>query len=247
MSLPATTAHATGSTGGNIGRKWAVTEQERRRLLRVRALTWAGIVATAVLLFAAMWWFPGEDAGARRGYSFSGDFLSTMGKMRAGPWDNTVSCLIFNGTLLMGGPILAAFWKARASFLIQTGARRILQSCGLAMGMTIAGIGLTPCDFLPHVHNSMTYVAIALGVVCFSLCLAGSHREFESMSSKMGWLAILVVAGAAQAIFLMLTVHGTISSSPALPLMQKLFVLLLALWAGWQGFLFGRACRMGQA
>lgn len=220
-----------------------LTDQERRRVLRTRALTWAGIVATAVLLLAAMLWFPGEGREMRGGYSFGRHFLSTMGKTRAGSWDNTVSCLIFNGTLIMVGTILAVFWKARATFLSQPATSTALRGCGLAMGLTMAGIGLTPYDFFPRVHTLMTHAVIVFGVICFGLCLFGSHREFESVKSKLGWLAILVVAGAAQALFVLLVSKKMISSRPALPLMQKLFVLLLALWAGWQGFLFGRACQ----
>jgi len=170
-----------------------------------------------------------------------------MGKTRAGLSDNTVSCLIFNGTLIMVGTILVMFWKTRATFLTQPTARTTLRNCGLTMGLAMAGIGLTPYDIFPHIHNLMTYAVIIFGVICFCLCLFGSHQEFESVHSKVGWLAIVIVAGAAQGLFVVLVSKGMISSRPALPLMQKLFVLLLALWAGWQGFLFGRVCRMRPA
>ena len=220
-----------------------LTYQERRRVLRTRALTWAGIVATGVLFLAAMSWFPGEGNGMRGGYSFGWHFLSTMGKTRVGSSDNIVSCLIFNGTLIMVGIILVLFWKARAAFLTKPATGMALRGCGLIMGLAMSGIGLTPYDFVPHVHNLMTHTVIVCGVICFSLCLFGSHREFESMKSRVGWLVILAVAGAVQALFVLLISTGRMSSRPALPLMQKLFWLLLALWAGWQGFLFGRACR----
>jgi hypothetical protein len=143
----------------------------------------------------------------------------------------------------MGGPILAVFWKARATFLKQPAMGTMLQRCGLMMGLAMAGIGLAPCDLFPHVHDIITHAVIVLGAFCFGLCLIGSHREFESVQSKLVWLAILVVAGAAQALFLLLISQGIISSRPVLPLMQKLFVLVLALWAGWQSFLFGRIGR----
>jgi hypothetical membrane protein len=223
------------------------TERERRRVLHARAFTWSGIFAAGVLLLAAMWWFPGEAAGMRRGYSFGGDLLSSMGKTRAGSWDNTVSCLIFNGTLILGGAVMAMFWKARATFLTRPRTGTIMRGCGQTMGLAMAGIGLTPCDYFPHAHVLMTHSVIVFGVICFGLCLIGSHREFESVKSKLGWLLILVVAGAAHAVFLLLISQGKIPGSPALPLMQKLFVTLLALWAGWQGFLFGRACRVDRA
>ena len=108
----------------------------------------------------------------------------------------------------------------------------------------MAGVVLTPYDVFPHVHNLMTYAVILFGVVCFGLCLFGSWRAFESLPSKVTWLAILVVAGAAQMIFWHLASTGQIHSRPVLPLMQKLFVLLLVSWAGWQCVLFRRACRM---
>ena len=224
-----------------------LTEQDRRQVLRTRALTWAGIVVTAVLMLAAMFWFPGEGRGGPRGYSFGKHFLSAMGKTRTSVSDNTISCLIFNGTLIMVGTILVMFWKTRATFLTRPVAKKTVRNCGLTMGLAMAGIGLTPYDIFPHTHNLMTHSVILFGVICFGLCLWGSPQEFESVKSKLGWLTIVVVAGAAHGLFVVLASKGIISSRPALPLMQKLFVCLLALWAGWQSFLFGRVCRMKPA
>lgn len=224
-----------------------LTEQDRRQVLRTRALTWTGIVATAVLMLAAMFWFPGEGRGDPRGYSFGKHFLSAMGKTRTSVSDNTISCLIFNGTLIMVGSILVMFWKTRARFVTQSATRTTVRNCGLTMGLAMAGIGLTPYDIFPHTHNFMTYAVIVFGVICFCLCLWGSPQEFESVESKLGWLTIVLVAGVAQGLFVVLVSKGIISSRPALPLMQKLFVCLLALWAGWQSFLFGRVCRMKPA
>ncbi|MBI5685090.1 MAG: hypothetical protein HZC54_08405 [Verrucomicrobia bacterium] len=194
-------------------------------------------------MLAAMLWFPGEDRGIQRGYSFGKHFLSAMGKTRTSLSDNTVSCVIFNGTLIMAGTILVMFWKARATFLTRPMARTALRNCGLTMGLAMAGIGLTPYNIVPHLHNLMTYAVIAFGVACFGLCLFGSCQEFESTKSKAGWLTVVVAAGAAQGVFWALASKGIISSRPALPLMQKLFVLLLAAWAGWQSLLFGRMCQ----
>lgn len=219
------------------------TCRQHAHALRARTLIWAGIVAAGFLLLGAMWLYPGEAGGARRGYSFGENFLSMMGRTKAGAWDNTGSCLLFNGTLIMGGPILAMFWKARAWFLREPGTKALLRGCGLTMGLAMAGIGLSPCDLFPDVHDTMTYAVIVLGVICFGLCLAGSHRGFESAQSKRMWLVILALAGAAQGLFVLFVSMGTIPSRPALPLMQMLFVLMLALWAAWQGVLLGRACR----
>lgn len=220
-----------------------LTSRERRRILRARTVTWAGIVATCLLFFAAMSWYPGEGDGRGVGYSLGWHFLSVMGKTRAGSADNTVSCLIFNGTLLLIGAVMVAFWNTRAAFLTRPAAASALRGCGWMMGVTMAGIGLTPYDFFPHAHNLMTYGAAVFGVICFGLCLIGSHRRFESGTSRLGWLALLMAAAAAQATVALLVSLNRIPSLPALPLMQKVFVLLLALWAGWQAFLFDRACR----
>ncbi|MFA5192946.1 MAG: hypothetical protein WC740_19730 [Verrucomicrobiia bacterium] len=170
-----------------------LTEQDRRQVLRTRALTWAGIVVTAVLMLAAMFWFPGEGRGGPRGYSFGKHFLSAMGKTRTSVSDNTISCLIFNGTLIMVGTILVMFWKTRATFLTRPVAKKTVRNCGLTMGLAMAGIGLTPYDIFPHTHNLMTHSVILFGVICFGLCLWGSPQEFESVKSKLGWLTIVVV------------------------------------------------------
>lgn len=221
-----------------------LTSRDRRRVLRARTLTWGGIVAACVLFFAAMSWYPGDGDSRGVGYSLGWHFLSVMGKTRAGASDNTVSCLIFNGTLLLIGAVMVAFWKTRAAFLTRPAAASALRGCGSLMGLTLAGIGLTPYDFFPHAHNLMTYGAVVFGVICFGLCAIGSHRGFESGTSRLAWLALLMVAAAAQAVVALLVSLQRIPSLPALPLMQKVFVLLLALWAGWQAFLFDRACRM---
>lgn len=243
MNFYETQIHPRKPAGRSIGEQMIVTAEERRRVLRARAVTWVGILASGVLVLAAMWWYPGEAAGMGRGYSLSGDLLSAMGKTRAGSWDNTVSCLIFNTTLILGGVVMAMFWRVRATFLTRARTGTLMRGCGRTMGVAMAGIGMTPCDHFPQAHVLMTHSVILFGVICFGLCLIGSHREFESAKSKLGWLGILVAAGAAHAVFLLFISQGKIPSSPALPLMQKLFVILLALWTGWQSFLFGRACR----
>jgi len=210
-------------------------------------LAWTGIAATGVFFLAAMAWFPGGDEGARGGYSFGGHFLSAMGKTRAGSADNTISCLIFNGTLVMVGTILAMFWNTRAVFLTRPVQGMLLRGCGLAMGLAMAGIGLTPYDHFPHVHDRMTHLVIVFGAICFAFCLFKSHREFESWKSRLGWLVVFVAALAGWTAVTFLASRGEIPSRPGLPLMQKLFVLLLALWVGWQGFLFGWACQRVEA
>jgi hypothetical membrane protein len=224
-----------------------LTDQQRRGVLRARALAWAGIAATGVFFLAAMAWFPDGDEGARGGYSFGGHFLSAMGKTRAGSADNTISCLIFNGTLVMVGTILAVFWNTRAVFLTKPAQGMVLRGCGLAMGLAMAGIGLTPYDHFPHVHDRMTHLVMVFGIICFCYCLLRSHREFESWKSRLGWLAVFTTALVVWTVVKFLVSRGEIPSRPGLPLMQKLFVVLLALWVGWQGFLFGWACRREQA
>ena len=91
-----------------------MTSLERKRILRARALTFAGIGVTCLSFLAAMYCFPSGDESVRGGYSFGWHFLSAMGKTRGGTVDNTVSCVLFNGTLLLVGIILAVFWDARA-------------------------------------------------------------------------------------------------------------------------------------
>jgi H+/Cl- antiporter ClcA len=89
----------------------------------------------------------------------------------------------------------------------------------------------------------MTHVVMVFGGICFGYCVLRSHRDFESWNSRLGWLAVFVAALVAWTVINFLVSKGEIASRPSLPLMQKLFVFLLALWVGWQGFLFGWACR----
>jgi hypothetical protein len=223
-----------------------LTDQQIRTVLRARTLTWTGIAATFVLGALAMLAFPSGDEGVRGGYSFGHHFLSAMGKTRVnGSVSNTVSCLLFNGALVQVGIVLAVFWNARAVFLTRPAVRWAVRGCGLGMALAMAGIGCTPYDLLPRVHDPMTHTVVFFGVICFGLCLHWSPPGFESKKARIFWLGLLLAAGVAQGVFAALAARGAMPGRPALPLMQKLFVLLLAVWAGWQGVLFGRAARSG--
>jgi len=218
-----------------------MTPSERKRISRARALTFAGIGATCLLFLAAMYCFPSGDEGVKGGYSFGSHFLSAMGKTRAGSVDNTVSCLLFNGALVLVGTILAVFWDARALYLAKPTPAAALRLCGVAMALSLAGIGLTPYDYFPHAHDRLTHATVLFGVLSFGLCLVWTPRGFEGAGSKFSWLFFLVAAGAAQAVLVTLSSRGLLPSRPALPLMQKVFVLLLMSWAGWQAWLFDQS------
>jgi len=223
-----------------------MTSLERKRILRARGLTFAGIGLTCLSFLAAMYCFPSGDENVRGGYSFGRHFLSAMGKTRVGTVDNTVSCVLFNGTLVLVGIILAVFWDARALYLARAAQATALRACGVAMALSLAGIGLTPYDHFPHAHDRLTQATLLFGVLSFGLCLVWTRHGFESAGSKLGWLLFLMAAGAAQVVFVTLTSRGILPSRPALPLMQKLFVFMLMSWAGWQAWLFDRT-RLSQA
>ena len=211
--------------------------------MRARWMTWAGMIAVAVMLTVAMLAFPSPYVSARGAYSFGKHFLSAMGRTRVGSADNTISCLTFNSMLVMAAIILAIFWNARSFFIIRPSIQRMVRGCGVAMAVAVAGIGFTPFDLWPHVHDRMTHAVILFGVICFALCLRWSHPDFEDKRAKIAWVAVLVSAGVAHALFMALVLQGDMRSRPVYPIMQKLFVFLLVAWAGWQSWLFGAALR----
>ena len=152
-----------------------------------RAVFWLGV--PLVLAFVlAMLFYPGQVLGppAGRGYSFSMEFLSALGRARtpdgtANPW----ASMLFNGGLVGCGILYGMFfWPARATFVELSSWRMIVWFCGFLMSVGIAGIGLTPFDRYPRIHDSFCSMTCVSGCLAVGVSLAASGRRFESAVSR---------------------------------------------------------------
>lgn len=214
-----------------------------------RAVFWLGI--PLVLAFGLAWLvYPGQPLGppANRGYSISMEFLSALGRARtpdgtANPW----ASVLFNGALVGCGVLYGMFfWPARATFVESPFWRFSVWSCGWFMAAGIAGIGLTPFDRFPRIHDWFCSVTCASGCVAVAISLARSGGRLEPSVSRratLGLLALVVIA----AIMIRAGIDvGRIRSRPAMPLLQKAAVAMLIGWTFWQSWLMGRSAEPGE-
>ena len=97
----------------------------------------------------------------------------------------TVSGLLFNGTLIVGGVLVSTFGFHLAndiSLLVADGifsakTVRFVRTCFVIMGIMLAGVGLVPFDVNVAIHN-----ACAMGMlVVFLTLLIGGHRHLRDM------------------------------------------------------------------
>ena len=221
-----------------------LSETEHRQVARGLTVSLVGLAGTLLLFGAAMLAFPGGHERMADGYSFSRHFLSAMGVTRvSNGTPNLPSCLMFNAALVLVGATFVFFWRARVLLVRNPAARRTLRLCGILMALGLAGIGLTPYDHLPHVHDRMNGLVIVCGGLGFMLCLFFTERRFERWRSRLVWLTVVALAGSVDLAIRWMVHAGHLPERPALPIMQKVFVALLMAWVAWQCVLFRRTSR----
>lgn len=214
-----------------------------------RAVLWLGIPLVLVFLLA-MLSYPGQVLGppASRGYSFSMEFLSALGRVRtpdgtANPW----ASVLFNGALVGCGLLYGMFfWPARAIFVSRPQWRIVAWFCGCLMAVGIAGIGLTPFDRLPRIHDWFCSVTCVSGCLAVAVSLAFSGRRLEPATSRWVTLGLLALVAAVAFVIRIGIDGGRFSARPAMPLLQKTAVALLAVWTFWQSWLMGRCLDRGE-
>ncbi|HPA17865.1 MAG TPA: hypothetical protein PLU30_08955 [Verrucomicrobiae bacterium] len=198
----------------------------------------------AILVYPGEWWGPGPG----KGYSFSMEFLSALGRARtadgiSNPWASP----IFNGALVGCGMLYSLFfWPGRAAFVVRLPWRVLALACGWLMAGGLAGIGLTPYDRHPHIHDSFCSITCVSGFLAILIALMASGPRFEPPVSRWGTLGVLVLVLVVAGLVRIGIRGGHLSSRPAMPLLQKGAISLMVAWTYWQVWLMLR-CPEGVA
>lgn len=224
---------------------WSVTRVRAAH----RAMLWLGI--PLVLAFAlAMLVYPGQVFGppAGRGYSFSMEFLSALGRVRTPDGTaNPLASVLFNGGLVGCGILYGMFfWPARATFVDRPLWRKLVLLSGGAMAVGIAGIGLTPFDRFPRIHDGFCSVTSVSGCLAVGVSLALSGGRLEPIASRRATFGLLALVVAAAIAIRVGIDGGGLPTRPAMPLLQKAAVALLIGWTFWQSWLMGRCIDRGE-
>lgn len=224
-----------------------MSDRRLRKVRRVRfacrVLVWVGLPILLAIPFAVLL-YPGEwlGPGAAKGYSFSMDFLSALGRWRTAQGiANPISATVFNGALVGCGLLYGIFfWPGRATFVDRRHWRLLMLASGWIMAAGLAGIGLTPYDAFPRIHDTLCSVALAGGFLAVFLAIIGSDNQFEPPASRWVTLATLGAVPLAALLVNIAIEDDLLRSRPAMPLLQKGVVSLLVGWTYWQVWLMSR-------
>lgn len=129
-------------------------------------------------------------------YSWSGEYLSAMGwtSLRDGT-PNLASSICFNASLISCG--LLCFWYFLLRLRYGSGSRvrhwamfamAVIGSAGLV------GIGCTPENLHPYIHNACTKVIIAWFLCIVSACAARRDDLFAKRGENAVWLLFALYA-----------------------------------------------------
>lgn len=218
-------------------------EASGRARVACLVLVWLGLpillaIPSAILFYPGEWLGP----GAAKGYSFSMDFLSALGRWRTAQGiANPMSAVVFNGALVGCGLLYGIFfWPGRATFIARRHWRLVMLAGGWIMAVGLAGIGLTPYDAFPRIHDTLCSVTLGGGFLAVFSAIIGSDRQFEPRVSRWVTIATLGLIPLAALLVNIAIDGGLMRSRPAMPLLQKGVVSLLVGWTYWQVWLMSR-------
>ena len=135
-------------------------------------------------------------------YSLTHNFLSGLGSLETSSGEsNTVSSILFNGSLVLVGTTLVIFYMRFKDFFIALGdseksikLARISQFVGLVAGVLFAGVGFVPHDlhFAAHVFFA-NYAFLVLFILCILHSLTVYHSKFMSNRYALGYMLFCIV------------------------------------------------------
>ena len=184
-----------------------------------------------------------------RGYSFTINFFSDLGRTRAySGARNTVSAPLFAFALTLSGLALASFFIAFAGFFWTDLASRVGATLGAALGILAGacfiGVALTPANLNSPLHGhfvSLAFRAFLLAVTPFSV-LIWNQKSYP----KAGAWIFLAFALFLMAYIALITVGPSPSSPGGLMIQvtgQKLIVYASIVCVGVQSILARRFLR----
>lgn len=217
-----------GETKGNV----AMEKRNRYPLLLL-----ACVFGVALLIFAAMLTYPID-------YRWEKLHLSALGltSLRDGT-PNPVSAALFNSALILAGVMTGSYFFFRGNRAGRPMLTWVLRLAGIVGGAGLAGIGLTPYNLAPHLHDYCTWIASA-GLILGVITAAGSVREsgttpaenqiwiWTGLFTLLIWIALEYLRRL-----------GQLPNTPVSQLQQKILVLFFWLYMLWNSLALLRARR----
>jgi hypothetical protein len=178
----------------------------------------------------AIYFYPAKD-GSLYGYSMFYNFLSALGrtKTRYGV-NNYISSIIFNSGLIMVNLTMMLFWYIRVDLVTSDKKRRIALICCLSFCAGLIGVGLTPYNLHPKIHDCSVYSALVLAVPGIFILINNSHAEFSSNIYKRFWITFGIILFFVQLPFIILMQLKYLPFRPTNPILQKLNVGVFIIW-----------------
>ncbi len=167
-------------------------------------------------------------------FSWTSYQLSVLGmtELKDGT-SNYLSSVLFGGALSVGGVLGFAYFRSRAACSRNQVIARFLLAFGAVGGVGLIGIGLTPYNLVPQLHNGFTWIAsIGLGGgVLFSL---GAIRDSgTNVAENILWLLFGLFVLAVWASLEWMRGNGMLPQSPTEQIQQKVVVGYAWLYAFW--------------
>lgn len=191
------------------------------------------LIVVPILFGAAMANFPAGHRGMDR-YTFGQHVMSDLGRTHIHATPNTRSFVLFMLAMGITGVTLAVFWVSRHFFLVRPAARRTALVFGLLMGACMMGIGVTPYDRVPRIHDPVTSAAAAAGVLAALAIFLDADDRLENRRVKRAWLCCFLLIGFSWAGLIVLHALRKIPLRPWLPGMQMIIIASSIVWMAYQ-------------
>ncbi|MCF7837602.1 MAG: hypothetical protein K9N49_03140 [Candidatus Marinimicrobia bacterium] len=170
------------------------------------------------------------------------DNLSTLGWTRDPMGqDNRPAALVFALTLTGTGLLFLHFWSWRRRLVKPAGLRRAVGLCGGLMGLFLLLVGLLPENLFPRLHNGMIFPPVLLGALAILGCYLGPDPGLESRRARRVTQGVIAVAFLTAVALKGAVLLEWLPRQPALPVMQKILILLLGAWTLRQAAILRRA------
>lgn len=223
------------------------TTPHRQTLTAVRVTVWGGVlVIGGILLAMALYggWFGGEPAA--RKFSIFCDYLSMLGRTRNyDNHSNLAASLVFNAALVGTGILYAVFWPGRGRFIPDSRTRRTVTLCGWVMAAGLASLGLAPENLYPHLHPLLTVPPVMFGTAATLLCMFKTAPGFDNPRVVRWTMAAFGLAFVIASVLRLLVAVNRIDHRPALPIMQKVLIIMIVAWTFRQAWLMRQALLAG--
>jgi hypothetical protein len=154
------------------------------------------------LTFVAMLTYRGgtHSDPSSQGYSFSHNFLSSLGLTRAPNGEpNMVSAILFFIAMASAGLGLALYFAVVPQFFWYRRLTRLLSLAGslfgVICGVSFMGIAFTPADILPRLHTQfflLAYRTLLVAVVFYLLAIYLNREYPNRYASFYLFLAVLL-------------------------------------------------------